>query len=485
LVQLYKKHHDRGLEIVSISQESVALLRSFIEEEGVPFPVLSDPQLAAFGAYQVEMLPRTLLVNRDGNVTAIVPGYKEDTFTDQFVPMVEKMLDQSRAALDREGDRDHSQPASLETQGTAVGANLVFALRGQPARGRTQGSPLRSGASCRGVFGSPQALWEKGLTLREAGIDAVFVGHGSLTEAIVARCHREGARVFAEFGVFQGKKVAGARPELWPIGADGKRLEPDDWYLGLCPNIDAYRKEKLAEITKTAQKLAIDGVWLDFIRFPGHWEVRAPRLEQSCFCDASLKQFARAARLTLPPGDTRARATWILREHGEAWTRWKCARIAGFARDARRALKAARPTPTLRVGTRLLGAFVVPWRAGERDGAIRAILGQEFALLARHVDVFSPMVYHRMVGHPVAWVGEIAADLRAATDKPVWPIVQAVDAPKGETVAPGELAQALQESFAHGDGALVFTLDALLQQPAKRSAMTAIYTARRSVELTD
>src|SRR5262249_28273811 len=137
---------------------------------------------------------------------------------------------------------------------------------------------------CRGVFGSPQPLWDRGMTLREAGIDAVFVGHGALTDALVARCHQEGARVYAEFGIFQGKKVAEARPELWPIGADGKRLEPEEWYLGLCPNQEAYRQEKLAELREMARKFPVDGVWLDFIRFPCHWEVRAPRLQQSCFC---------------------------------------------------------------------------------------------------------------------------------------------------------------------------------------------------------
>jgi hypothetical protein len=476
LIGLYQKHRDRGLQIVSISQESSALLRPFIQSEGIPFPVISDPLRGSFEAFQVESLPRTVLVNRDGNITAIVPGYKEDTFTDKFVPMVERELGISRASAI---SGEESQHGDTETRSIAPWDRLAETYSGlSPClRVSVLKTPMNK-PGCQGVFGSPKGLWEKGLTLRQAGIDAVFVGHSGLTEAMIARCHREGARVYAEFGVFQGKKVAQARPELWPIGADGKRLEPDDWYLGLCPNIDAYRKEKLAEITKTAKEFAIDGVWLDFIRFPGHWEVRAPRLEQSCFCDASLKRFARVARLTLPPGNTATRAAWILREHSDAWTRWKCARIAGFARDARRALKAARPDA-------LLGAFIVPWRAGERNGAIRTILGQDFPLLARHVDVFSPMVYHRMVGRPVLWVGDITADLRAVTGRPVWPIVQAVDAPKGETVAAPELAEALRQSLACGDGALVFTLDALLQQPEKRIAMTAVYSTYRKATFTN
>src|SRR5205085_2201760 len=164
----------------------------------------------------------------------------------------------------------------------------------------------------------------------------VFVGHGALSDALIARCHREGARVYAEFGVFQGKKVAEARPELWPIGADGKRLAPEEWYLGLCPNQPAYREEKLAELGELARK---------------------------------------------------------------------CARIAAFTREARRVLKAARPQA-------VLGIFAVPWRDEEHGGAVRAVVGQDFRLLARDVDVFSPMTYHRMVGRPVAWAGEVASGLR-------------------------------------------------------------------------
>jgi peroxiredoxin len=441
VIALYRKYQARGLRVVAVSQESVATLRGFKAALGIPYPVLSDPKGIAFRPYGASVIPRTALIDRDGNLVAIMPGFDEKVYTKQFLPMLEKLLGPPQAARRMP---DPEIPSYRLARSTMMNPE------------------------CRGVFGSPQALWDRAVTLREAGIDAVFVGHGTLSEALIARCHQEGARVYAEFGVFQGKKVAEARPELWPIGADGKRLAPEEWYLGLCPNQTAYRKEKLAELGELTRKFAVDGVWLDFIRFPCHWEVRAPRLQQACFCDASLAQFARAAHLTLPAGTTAERAAWILREHEDAWTRWKCARIAAFVRDARRVLKAARPQA-------LLGVFAVPWTEEERGGAIRAIVGQDFRLLARDVDVFSPMTYHRMVGRPVSWTADVAADLRAATGKRVWPILQAVDAPPGENLPAAELSAALRQALARDGGAILFTLAAVLERPEKQAAMTQAF----------
>jgi peroxiredoxin len=484
MIALYRKYQARGLRVVAVSQESVETLRGFKATLGIPYPILSDPKGIAFRPYGASVIPRTALIDRDGNLVAIMPGFDEKVYTGKFLPMLEKLLgppQNARRMRDPDGflTPEARRHGERHTEKGVVGAPLVGAL---PLvivpEGTHEGCPYgtsfrlakstMANPDCRGVFGSPQPLWDRGVTLRDVGIDAVFVGHGALSDALITRCHQEGARVYAEFGVFQGKKVAEARPELWPIGADGKRLAPEEWYLGLCPNQPAYRKEKLAELGDLARKFAVDGVWLDFIRFPCHWEVREPRLQQACFCDASLDQFARAAHLTLPAGTTAERAGWILREHGDSWTRWKCSRIAAFVRDARRALKAARPQA-------LLGIFAVPWTAEERGGAIRSIIGQDFRRLARDVDVFSPMTYHRMVGRPVSWTAGVAAGMRAATGKRVWPILQAVDAPPGEDLPAAELSATLRQALARDGGAVLFTLAAVLERPEKQAAMTQAF----------
>jgi hypothetical protein len=53
-----------------------------------------------------------------------------------------------------------------------------------------------------------------------------------------------------------------------------------------------------------------------------------------------------------------------------------------------------------------------------------SIIGQDYRALGRYVDVFSLMAYHRMCGYPVEWTGDVVAEVRALSGKPVWPIIQ-------------------------------------------------------------
>ena len=66
-----------------------------------------------------------------------------------------------------------------------------------------------------------------------------------------------------------------------------------------------------------------------------------------------------------------------------------------------------------------LGLFSVPWRTENFEGALRRIMGQELGALAADVDIFSPMVYHRMCGQPVSWIRAVSEEAHALTGKPV------------------------------------------------------------------
>jgi len=87
LVDLYRKYHARGLEIVSLSFEAAGdptedkpRIASFIKEFAIPYPVLLAgatgevpeklPQLVGFGAY-----PTTVYLGRDGRVRSIHAGF--------------------------------------------------------------------------------------------------------------------------------------------------------------------------------------------------------------------------------------------------------------------------------------------------------------------------------------------------------------------------------------------------------------------------
>ena len=332
--------------------------------------------------------------------------------------------------------------------------------------------PDRAAVECYGIFGEPELIWKRGERLADYGINAVFVGHGSLTSELVRRCHREGAKVYAEFGVFQGASLAEEYPELWPVNEKGRRQERDEWYLGLCPHVDWYRDQKLDLIREVAREHEIDGLWLDFIRYPGHWEVHEPRLEQGCFNEPCLEAFTEATGIELPAGGLSRKAEAILADHAEEWTEFKCETIARFCRDARAALKAERPEA-------LLGAFVVPWSEENYDDAIQRIIAQDFDRLARVLDVFSPMSYHAMCGWPVEWVGRLNEYLTETTGKDVWPIVQATEREAHYEDAPVD-AEAFREALTQGlsggaTGVLMFRIVDCTEENGKLEAIREVY----------
>ncbi len=315
--------------------------------------------------------------------------------------------------------------------------------------------PDKASIRCLGIFGSPEYLWKKGRQLPDYHINAVFMSHGEITEDLLRRCHREGAKVYAEFGIFMGPDMAARYPELWPINEKGERERQDEWYLGLCPNVKWFRDEKIELIRRLAAEHDIDGVWLDFIRYPGHWELPQPRLEQSCFNAPCLQAFREFSGLTLPEGAIATKAEFILSQHKAEWMRFKCETILSFCREARAALKGERPEA-------LLGAFVVPWTEEDHDDAIHEVMAQDFSQLAQVLDVLSPMSYHAMCGCPVEWVGRFNEYLGAKTQCDVWPVVQATEreARYGDAPVDAEtFRQALIQGLSGGStGVLMFRL---------------------------
>ena len=97
--------------------------------------------------------------------------------------------------------------------------------------------------------------------------------------------------------------------------------------------------------------------------------------------------------------------------------------------------------------------------------------------MARYVDVFSPMVYHLMCGHPPNWIGEVVEDVHALSGKPVWPIVQSIDHPA--PLPAEEYAQTLEVALGTNSsaGVIVFTLAGVLTDEAKLTVTKARFGA--------
>ena len=87
LDELYSRYERVGFNLlgVNIDDDSRRAMQ-MIEELGVSFPVLFDASKQVSKLYEVEAMPVTVLVDREGNVRYVHHGYKpgyEDKYLDQ------------------------------------------------------------------------------------------------------------------------------------------------------------------------------------------------------------------------------------------------------------------------------------------------------------------------------------------------------------------------------------------------------------------
>lgn len=243
---------------------------------------------------------------------------------------------------------------------------------------------------------------EQAAYLRSLGVN--MAGGIFKDRAVPEALRKAGIRTFGLVVLFQGKEHWKSHPESRPIMADGKPLFQDRWYAGVCPNQEWLRRQKLAEIEGMLRSGWYDVINLDFIRYPVHWEVPAPKIPDTCYCPVCLRKF-KADTGVARPADDPAR-----------WRRWRADQITAFCRDVKSLRDRIRPAT-------LISLAAVPWQPQDYDNAIYNIIGQDFRSLASVIDVFQPMSYHALNSRPVEWIGEVNGYLARETGKPVWPFV--------------------------------------------------------------
>ncbi len=95
LQELYEEHRDRGFEIVGISMDTrdqKGAVGDFVEEYGVTYPILWDPQMRGMDRYQVLGLPATFLLDSAGVIRWMQYGPVGET-DDKFLMAVEALLE--------------------------------------------------------------------------------------------------------------------------------------------------------------------------------------------------------------------------------------------------------------------------------------------------------------------------------------------------------------------------------------------------------
>jgi hypothetical protein len=334
----------------------------------------------------------------------------------------------------------------------------------------------------RGIYGGIPTQWfDRGESLADHGVNALFLGSGGITSERLALLRQHGARVFAEFNTMHDAGYLKEHPDAAPIGVDGQVCPPPDGWQGVCPTHPGYRQYRMQAFRAVLAEHAIDGVWLDYHHSHASWEQAVPNMPDTCFCGRCLSQFQEATRGSLPDRPTPELASRLLGEHSQAWVQWRCDVFTDWVREFREILDSTRPGA-------LLGTFHCPWSDSDFAGALRNKLAIDLKAQARYIDVFSIMPYHARFGHATdpAWVSQQTTWLgqhlgirgEPGERHRIWPIVQLSD--WGETVP----AAQVQEVLDHGTrppatGVMVFAWGSLHEHEDRVAEMGRFYRATR------
>ena len=132
------------------------------------------------------------------------------------------------------------------------------------------------------------------------------------------------------------------------------------------------------------------GIWLDYLTYAGWFEMPDPDNQESCFCPDCIDKFCNSTEVDAD------NPTEILNFYPRQWADHKCKHIAGFALHYAKIIKSHLPDC-------IVGAYMCPWRPDEFDGALTRIFGQDYALMARAIDIFTPLIYAKKSGRKAGW----------------------------------------------------------------------------------
>ena len=366
-------------------------------------------------------------------------------------------------------------------QTAAAGMALTFAGASLPGvKGMSPSTELRPWVKIRGLYGGfLTELLARGEKPADYGINAIWVGTGSLNAEEIERYHQLGLKVFAEFNSMHAAEFLQQHPDAAPVGPDGLPSPPPSGWQGVSPFHSGYRRNRMDEFRRVLSEFAIDGIWLDYHHSHASWEQAEPQMPDTDFCSAALLQFASVTGIALPE-KTEDAARLLLGEHREAWTDFRCQVFTDWVREYREILNAARPSA-------VLGTFHCPWSVADKGGAIRHKLAIDLKSQAKYLDVFSIMPYHARFGHvdDIDWIARQTKSLGEflglkgieSESKKIWPILQMSD--WGEPVTAEQAAEIIEAGTRPpATGVMVFHWNGLAKEWNK---ITAIGNAYRSL----
>jgi hypothetical protein len=123
------------------------------------------------------------------------------------------------------------------------------------------------------------------------GVNAIFTESETYRDDLIEWTHERGFRWFGAIACFSDHandhQLLRKRPELWPVEESGRPRPQMEWYIGVTPTFNDYNQSILERAQRVVEAHSLDGLFLDFIRWPIHWELEAragaPTPSQSSF----------------------------------------------------------------------------------------------------------------------------------------------------------------------------------------------------------
>lgn len=315
---------------------------------------------------------------------------------------------------------------------------------------------------------------------RSLGINTAFVGESLQSNRnfhLLAK--KFGISVFVIFPIFYDPEVLQKSPDLYAITQLGDKAI-EEWVEFVCPTREDYRQQRIARIKKAIQELDPDGISIDFIRHFVFWEKVYPdrsldTLPNTCFDDHCLLKFQKETGIEIPERFTNIpqKAEWILDNHLQEWTEWKCSVITNMVQEITKEAKKIKPDV-------LINVHAVPWRQKDFGGAIKSIAGQDLAAISAHTDYLSPMCYSHMLKREPSWISSVVKDMSDLTHNRIVPSIQVKEAYLNDILSESEFEAAIDEALKPPSRGVVFwSWDGLEKDPEKKLLIKSLFNHRR------
>lgn len=241
-----------------------------------------------------------------------------------------------------------------------------------------------------------------------AGVSAVITKLDAITRERRQLLGQRGISMLGSFSCYSDHRDPDALDGgVRPVGRDGRPLAPLEWYTGLVPGSARFEDALAARLAAEARAAEAEWVLLDFLRWPGHWEIESRgtgRPREASFDPLTMARFAEAL------GQSEASAADV-DAHPAAWQAFRVATVTASVRRLAAVVRDAGARP---------GMFLVPVESARR---VRDY-GQDVAALAPFLDLFALMSYQQMLGITGAEITALADEVTLASSRPVVVMIQ-------------------------------------------------------------